>query len=103
MLRRIARMGDGWLADLDPKALDKAKASFDQLYRYVEEVGRKREDVGINIVGADITDKRLDYEKLARNWRDLGVTHLDVGTIGAGLTTVQQHLDLIRRFKDAVG
>jgi len=77
-------MGDGWLADLDPNALDKAKASFDQLYGYVEEVGRKREDVGINIVGADITKRGLDYERLARNWRDLGVTHMDVGTIGAG-------------------
>ncbi len=35
-------------------------------------------------------------------WRDLGITHLSVSTMGAGLPSPTAHIDAIRRFKEAV-
>lgn len=39
-------------------------------------------------------------------WKETGVTQLDAVTMGAGLTSADQHIDVIRRFKevaDSVG
>jgi probable F420-dependent oxidoreductase len=100
VLRRVARIGDGWLAHgLSPET---AHEDLERLYRYVEEAGRKREEVGLNIVGVEI-DKPQDWGELVQKWRDAGATHLDVVTREAGLQTVQDHIDLIRNFKGAVG
>ena len=38
-----------------------------------------------------------------RRWQELGATHLCLNTMGAGFTTLQQHLDAIRRYKETLG
>ena len=39
---------------------------------------------------------------LARGWRDLGATYLDLNTMGAGFTNVGQHLDALRNAKATI-
>ena len=40
---------------------------------------------------------------LASDWSDAGVTHFSVNTMRAGLKGPDQHIEAIRRFKEAVG
>jgi len=99
VLRRIAAMGDGWLSyGLTPET---APEQLDRLHDYIDQAGRRLEDVGLNIVGVDIT-KPADWGDLVGRWRHLGATHLDVITREVGFTKPQEHLDAIRRFKEAL-
>lgn len=38
----------------------------------------------------------------ARAWRSLGVTHLSVDTVGASLTSLDAHIDALRRMKEVL-
>ena len=38
----------------------------------------------------------------ARAWREIGATHLDIDTMSAGFTTLQQHLNALEQVKQAL-
>ncbi len=42
------------------------------------------------------------WSKAAAAWEEIGATHLPVNTMRAGLEGPDQHIDAIRRFKEAV-
>lgn len=100
VLKRIAYFGDGWLAV--GETLETARAKVDKLHQYLEAAGRKPAEVGLDIVGVNIT-KPDNWSKIIQGWRDFGATHLDVLTREAGLGTPQEHIDAIHRFKTEVG
>jgi probable F420-dependent oxidoreductase len=100
VLKRIAYFGDGWLAA--EETLETAAAKWDKLHQYLEAAGRKPAEVGLDIVGMNIT-KPDNWGKIIQGWRDFGATHLDVLTREAGLGTPQAHIDAIHRFKTEVG
>ena len=99
VLRRIARLGDGWFPQLQPD--DEGRARIEQFRGFVEEAGRQPADVGIEArVGL-----RDGFDTAARAfeaWRDLGATHVSVNTMRAGLETPDDHIAAIRRFKQMV-
>lgn len=103
VLERIAKMGDGWLMvateNLTPDTLP---ARLDTLRRYCDEVGRDYSELGLEVVDVRPTEQR-DWPQWVQQWADLGATHLDISTRMQGLTTPQQHLDAIRKFKEDVG
>ena len=43
------------------------------------------------------------WVKEITQWKKLGATHLTINTMKAGLTTPADHIDAIRRFKEATG
>jgi probable F420-dependent oxidoreductase len=100
-LRRTARMSDGWfpLGPLDERMREAVK----RLRGYVEEAGRDPESVGI--------EARLDVDRVppeewvvqTEAWRSLGATHISVNTMNAGLGSPQEHVESIRRYKEALG
>jgi probable F420-dependent oxidoreductase len=100
-LRRTARMADGWfpLGALDEKMREAVK----RLRGYVEEAGRDPDSVGI--------EARLDVSRVhpeewiaqTEAWRSLGATHISVNTMNAGLGSPQEHVESIRRYKEALG
>ena len=100
-LRRVARMGDGWLPG--HRTVEAARPALDTLTRYIEEAGRKPEDVGL--------EPRLHYgdgnpdEWLAilEGWRAAGATHASFNTMGSGFDTPDKHLEGVRRFGEGVG
>jgi probable F420-dependent oxidoreductase len=100
VLKRIASFGDGWLAV--EETLETAAAKVDKLHQYLEAAGRQPEEVGLDIVGVNIT-KSDNWGKIIQGWHDFGATHLDVLTREAGLGTPQEHIDVIQRFKTEVG
>ena len=43
-----------------------------------------------------------DWARRAAEWRQLGVTHLSINTMKAGLASPQQHIDAVLRWKQTV-
>ena len=98
VLRRIARMGDGWLASESAGDL----ATIETLRAYAREIGRDPATIGVSktIALAGRTPEDVAAEALA--WTAAGATNLAVDTMGAGFATLDAHIDAIRQFKDTV-
>ncbi len=101
VLKRVARLADGWFPQFRPG--DTARQTIDRLHGYIRDAGRKPADVGIEGRVGIANSTPDDWAKGVQDWRDLGATHLGVNTMGAGLTSPREHIDAIRRFKEAVG
>jgi probable F420-dependent oxidoreductase len=96
VLRRIAKMADGWFPQFRPDA--KAAETLDRLRTYIRDAGREPEDVGIEGRVSMFNTPEGEWQAAIAAWRDLGVTHLSLNTMGAGLSSPQGHIDALRRF-----
>jgi probable F420-dependent oxidoreductase len=100
-LRRLARLGDGWFPLLGPD--DKCRAAIEKIHSYAREAGRDPGLIGIegrSTVGQGGVE---EWMKDVDAWKNLGATHLTFNTMKAGLKTPADHIDAIRRFKQATG
>lgn len=99
-LRRTARIADGWLPLGAPDS--KMSATLESLYSYLEEAGRDRSSLGIE---ARVSASDGDLDTLVRHtqeWKALGATHITLNTMDAGFKSLDEHLDSLRRYKEAV-
>jgi probable F420-dependent oxidoreductase len=98
LLRRVARLGDGWFPQFTPD--NKCRQAIEKLTAYAAAAGR--DAAGIGIEGRlPIGDRAPgEWRDEIRAWRDLGATHLTVNTMKAGLASPGEHIDAIRRFRD---
>ena len=101
VMKRIAKIADGWFPQFQPG--DDARERLERLRGYIREAGRKPEDVGIEGRVSMFNTPEDQWAKAVHDWQDLGATHLAVNTMNAGLSSPQQHIDAIRRFKEAAG
>lgn len=100
VLRRTARMGDGWFPNYR-KPADAAPA-LDRLGEYLAEFERDPSEVGIE---ARIHYRGHDpdgWRALMEGWQAAGATHLTFNTMGAGLDTPQAHLAAITAAAEAL-
>ena len=99
-LRRMARLGDGWMTGFRFAA--EAAASLEFLKRSLDEAGRTVNSFGIEVrlPYGDGDPKR--WIEQVQAWQDAGATHLDLNTMGAGFTSPQQHLNALRLFAGTV-
>jgi probable F420-dependent oxidoreductase len=100
VLRRTARLGDGWMPNY--RQASQAKPSLEKLAHFLDEAGRPWSGFGI--------EARLQYDSadtkgrqsLAHEWRQAGATHLSINTMGCGFSTPAEHLraiaDIAREF-----
>jgi probable F420-dependent oxidoreductase len=101
VIRRIARLGDGWAVNYRTAA--DAAPPLEALDGYLAAAGRSRADVGLQVrVPYGDGDPQVWTARLAE-WTAAGATHLDVNTMNAGLDTPAKHLEALRRFAQAVG
>ena len=100
VLRRIARVADGWFptAGLQTHVGD----MIPKLHEYIREAGREPSQVGIegSVSVGQKTPEQWIQEVLT--WKGYGATHISVSTAGAALSTPDEHIELMRRFKEAV-
>ena len=90
--RRAGRLGDGWFPQMQPgPELDEARRIVS---RAASEAGRDPASLGM--------DGRISYtgdpEEMAKalqNWAGAGATHVSINTMGAGLESVDDHLDAL--------
>ena len=107
VLRRVARFGDGWFPEERHFNLgnhdDATRAMIEKMYDYIRQEGREPSDIGIESwVNIDGRSEEEWFNDVVA-WKGLGATHISVNTLGAGLSTPEDHIDAIRRFKEVVG
>jgi len=98
VLRRTARLGDGWMPNYRDPA--QARPTLDLLDHFLEEAGRSRSQIGIEPRISYGAGDLKTWEALLRGWQDLGATHLSFNTMGSGFKTPQEHIQGIRKFAD---
>ena len=100
VVKRVARISDGWFPQFQPG--DEANRTMDRLRGYMAEAGRKPSAVGIEGRFPLSIGGPAEWVKRAREWRDLGATHLSVNTMNSGLKSPQEHIDAILKMKKAL-
>lgn len=98
-LDRIGRIGDGWYALAPP---DRVAAGIERVRASAEAAGRDPSTLGLEGMIFAAQGNADAWPGIAEDWRALGATHLSCHTMNAGYTTLEQHLEALRRFKDAV-
>lgn len=99
-LRRIARLADGWSPNFAPDPQGQAVVA--RVHQYAREAGRDPATLPLEGrirlagQGPDGWAKQVDA------WKALGATFVIAEPRGAGLSFPDGHLDVLRRFKEAV-
>jgi probable F420-dependent oxidoreductase len=100
VVRRVAQIADGWFPQFAPG--EEGRETLERMRGYAREAGRDPSAIGIE-GRINITDGDPDFwVKQAKAWEDMGATHVSVNTMSAGLSSPQEHIDAIRRFKEAL-
>ena len=100
VLRRVARLADGWFPQMQPG--DDAKATVERLQTFIGEAGRDSSSIGmeprINLADGD---PEL-WQAQANAWQEMGATHVSINTMRAGLSSPQDHINAIQQFKEVI-
>ena len=99
-VRRIGRLADGYFPMFAPDA--GGQAILNRIRRQAELAGRDPADVGFEgrvTITADNNPE--DWLTELRYWEAMGATHIAAGRRGAA--TADDHIDAIRRLKEAIG
>ena len=102
VLRRIAKSGDGWISNMAGPD-ERSRGVMDRLGEYARQEGRDPASIGIETWVSARHGSPEEWAASAAAWDDFGATHIAFNTMGAGYSSTQEHIDAIRRFKEAVG
>ncbi len=101
VVRRVGRIGDGWFPLFEPDAAGQERIG--QMREHAKQAGRDPLSIGIESwVNMEDRPGPDDWQRTSEAWAKAGATHLSVNTMNAGLVGPDQHIDAIRRFKEAV-
>ena len=99
VLKRVARLADGWCPNFNPD--ETGNGYVEKVHGYMREMGRDPSKL--------VLDGRLrvsgkqpeDWMDEAKAWQELGAGYLSIENRQGGLTTAGEHIEAMRRFKDA--
>jgi probable F420-dependent oxidoreductase len=103
VLRRAARLADGWITLQTFRPGPAAQQTIDRLHGLVREAGRDPAAFGIEgrVALAKVPPSEWTQEMAA--WRAMrGITHVCVNTMGLGLPSPAEHVRTLERFKKDV-
>jgi len=100
VLRRAARLADGWITLQTFRPGPAAQQTIDRLHGLVWEAGRDPAAFGIDGRVALAQVPPAEWAKELAAWRAMrGITHLCVNTMGLGLPGPEEHVRTLERFK----
>lgn len=99
-LRRMAKLGDGWLVNHPP---EQAKPELENLDHYLSEAGRSRANFGVEARISYGDGNSAGWVSLLQEWQSLGATHISFNTMGAGLANAAAHMEAICKIAEGVG
>ena len=101
VLRRVARLADGWFPQFSPD--EAGRETITRVREYAREEGRDPSVIGME-ARINIADGNPEFwAERAKAWEELGATHISVNTMRAGLESSEAHINAIRQFKEVVG
>ena len=101
VLRRVGRLSDGWIPTLPPD--HETAELWERIKDHARQAGRDAAAIGLE-GGVRARQGTLDdWVATTKAWGGMGASHVSMNTMGAGLTSVKQHVDVLRRFHEAMG
>jgi probable F420-dependent oxidoreductase len=100
LLRRAARLGDGWFPQGKPD--EQMRQTLERLRGYLNEAGRDPATFGIEARVNAADGGPDEWARLTDAWRNLGATHISITTMKAGYKSPSEHIQAIRRYKEAI-
>lgn len=97
VLKRAARMGDGWIVNTIPG--EELTDAVGRLDGYLAENGRSRAEFGLEGMPAYLDG---DLDRAGRQleaWKELGTTHVSVNLMKAGITSPAGYIEALERWK----
>ena len=101
VVRRIARIADGWMPQWQPD--EAGVAELEKLHGYAREAGRDPSDIGIDGRVTAALDSEDGWPGAVQAWRDIDAEYIDINTMGQGLSGADAHIERLERFKPAAG
>ena len=98
--RRIARIADGWFTHVPVN--DGSRAAMEEFRRLVEEEGRDPATFPVEARLPAAKSGAEEWKRGIETVRQLGMTSVELNTMGAGYRSLDEHLDALRRFKELV-
>lgn len=99
-LKRIARLADGWFPQGPPD--EDMRATLTQLRAWTAEAGRDPAALGIEARISVASGEPGEWVRQTEAWQALGATHASLNTMNAGYTSLEQHLEALRTYAEAV-
>ena len=90
--RRIGRQADGWFNLCSPEEFPGLR---DDIYREAEAAGRDPSSLGVEAGVAVVGPREAEWKSRVAGWREIGLTHLCLRTLGGGLEK-RQHVEKLR-------
>ena len=97
VIKRAAKLGDGWMPILSPD--NEGKTALEKLYTYLEEFGRKREGFGIEVWMRFNEDNPEVWGATADEWRSMDVDMAMLYPMWE-ITGVDGQIEILRKFKE---
>jgi probable F420-dependent oxidoreductase len=101
VLKRCARLGDGWMPLMG--ANDAAREALDFIKSERRRLGLETEGFGVQAQAQYAGGNPDRWKNHHDKWQALGATHLAIATHNAGNTNVDGHLNRISDYMHAVG
>lgn len=100
VLRRVARLADGWFPQFLPD--ETGRATVAKMRAFAKAAGRETSSIGME-ARINISDGDPEvWQERAAAWQVLGATHVSVNTMRAGFRSLQDHVDAIQQFREMV-
>ncbi|MDD9903015.1 MAG: LLM class flavin-dependent oxidoreductase, partial [Rhodospirillaceae bacterium] len=80
--RRIGRQADGWFNLASPEEFGEVR---DDIFREAEAAERDPKSIGIEAGVAVVGPREPEWKSRVAGWRDMGLTHICLRTLGGGL------------------
>src|SRR5437870_5246089 len=90
VLKRAARIADGWFPQFRPGP--DAAATIERVRGYVAAAGRQAERFGIEGRISMFNTERDQWAPALEGWREMNASHVSLNTMNAGLESPQQHI-----------
>lgn len=101
VLRRAARLGDGWMPTA--RSAHDVLPALERLRGYLAAEGRDPAAFGLEARLPYAASGPAEWAALIASWQAAGATHLSVNTMGAGLNGPADHIAALRTFAEGIG
>ena len=101
VLKRTARMGDGWITSPQVQTYEANRDMLDRLYGFAEEVDRDPASIGIE-GRIELVDHPTDQDVLSayKEWKSMDVEIVTLSTRAVGLDSPRQQMDALKKYMD---
>jgi len=95
-LRRMARLGDGWMTNTPD--IDRLASELATLRSYIAQAGRDPAAFGVDFRISLNRHPESEWPRMIEELAGLGVSHVSINTMGGGLSGLGAHLTVLEKF-----